>query len=191
MLFAILMSTLSLEEEGRFLQMYDQYHALVYYISYEILKEKGAAEEAEQETFLKVIQNFKLFSGGVCPHSKNLIAVMAKNTAIDLYRKNKQQNRLELSLAEQEETNDAAEEPEYKSQSTEEEYMQQVTMQELSAAVHKLSLKERRAIELHYYNHLKLKEVASVMELSEEAVKKLVQRGLLHLRKYLNKEDIL
>lgn len=190
MLLAAMMSTLSNEEKGRFLQLYEQYHALVYYIAYEILKDSGASEEVSQETFLKVIQNFKLFAGGVCPYSKNLIAVMAKNTAIDFYRKRKAQDKLEQYFLEREDAEEEAEYSDYKSRSTEEEYLEQATIKELTEALHKLSAKERSAIELHYYNHLKLKEVASVMGVSEEAVKKLLQRGLAHLRKYLSKENI-
>ncbi|MBQ9120078.1 MAG: sigma-70 family RNA polymerase sigma factor [Lachnospiraceae bacterium] len=192
MMLALMMSTLSLEEEGRFQEIYEQYNVLVYYIAYDILKDKELAEETAQEVFVKVICNFKLFAGGVCDYSKNLIAVMAKNMSVDVLRKQKAQDRLEKYLVETD-YEDVQRDEEVlvcKSPSAEERYLERAAIEQLAVAVHNLSEKERRAIELHYYNHLKIKETATVMDVSESAVKKLLQRGLAHLRDTLEKEEL-
>ncbi len=186
MLFAIMMGAMSVEEKGRFNELYEEYHALVYYVAYEILKDYDAAEEVEQETFCKVIQNFQLFAGGVCARSKNLIAVMAKNTAIDMWRKQKSENRRELYLLQNGMEEECGEETEYQSRSAEDVYMDQLEFDELALAVKTLSPKECRAVELRYYSHLHIKEIAKMMDISEGAVKKLLQRGLASLKKKLN-----
>ncbi len=190
MLFAIMMSAMSVEDEGRFMQLYDEYHVLVYYIAYEILKDPDAAEEVEQETFCKVIQSFKLFAGGICAHSKNLIAVMAKNVAIDFWRKRSMESRHTLSMLQSGDEEEGAGETEAQGRSAEDVCMEQITVEELAKVVKTLSAKECRAIELRYYNHLKMKEIAEVMQVSEAAAKKLVQRGLSNLKKRLGTMEI-
>ena len=57
--------------------------------------------------------------------------------------------------------------------------------QELYTALAKLSEKERCAILLYYMQGYNVKEIAEINETTADAVKQLLSRGRLHLKKYL------
>jgi RNA polymerase sigma-70 factor (ECF subfamily) len=64
---------------------------MVYAISLSILNSKEDAEDATQESFLKIAKNFSCISENSPNQTKSYIVILSKNTAKDFYRKNQRE----------------------------------------------------------------------------------------------------
>ena len=62
--------------------------------------------------------------------------------------------------------------------------------QELYLALEELSVKERSALLLHYFDGHQVKEIAEILESTPDAVKQHLSRGRAHLRERLSKEQL-
>jgi len=69
--------------------------------------------------------------------------------------------------------------------STEEASAQHLQMAQVSAALRKLPADRAEALSLHFFAGLSLSETGQVMRRGDEAVKKLIHRGLADLRRHL------
>ncbi len=70
---------------GAFEILYDKYSALIYGVIYKILDNVEFAEDATQETFIKIYNNIDKFDGTKARLATWLINV-ARNTALDFYK---------------------------------------------------------------------------------------------------------
>jgi RNA polymerase sigma-70 factor (ECF subfamily) len=57
-------------------------------------------------------------------------------------------------------------------------------LKKLKAHLNNLSPRQYEAIVLRYYDDLSYSEIAAIMEMNEQSVRNLIQRGLEHLRQY-------
>lgn len=91
------------EESGidikKFEELYNKYKNLMFYVSFEILKDKGLAEDIVQQSFIKIIEIFNTLDLENCHKTRNLFVLISKNLSINLYnsRKNKETVDLEDS----------------------------------------------------------------------------------------------
>lgn len=74
-------------DKEAFREFYYEYYKLVYYQAYSILNNKEDAEDVSQQTFIKFMRNIEDIS--LNASLKTIITHLAKNEAIDLYRKNR------------------------------------------------------------------------------------------------------
>ncbi len=74
----------SAEELGAF---YREYRSPMVRVARSILRDEGLAEDAVQQAFLKIFENFEKFPLGDCNKIRSLVVIIVRNTAIDLYRK--------------------------------------------------------------------------------------------------------
>ncbi len=87
MYFALLQNP---EDEPLFEEFYNKYNKLVYYIAKDYLNDHQLAEDCVQEVFFNFAKNFHNIKEKVNDNRVDgLIRVVAKNMAIDFYRKNK------------------------------------------------------------------------------------------------------
>ncbi len=98
MLLLALIQALESEEERQLVNVIfaDQYEHMKS-IAYKILNNKEDAEDAAMYTACSICQNIHLFKDYPCQQCVNLISLCVKNSAIDIYRKNKRNSeRLEV-----------------------------------------------------------------------------------------------
>lgn len=81
-----LLSKLKQKDQHSFKIFYYQYYKIVYFETYMILNNKEDAEDASQNTFVKFMKNIDKIT--LDSSLKTIITHLAKNEAIDLYRKN-------------------------------------------------------------------------------------------------------
>ena len=72
-------------------ELYELYEQKVYYVTYSILNNIQQAEDAVQETFITLYQHLEKIGNLNTEEIKRYILRIAKNKAIDSYRKNKRQ----------------------------------------------------------------------------------------------------
>ena len=75
------------ESKDKFESLYLKYRKHMKRIAMKILGDEHLAEDAVHNAFLKIISNLDKFSEEDCQENKNLIVIIIRNTAIDMYRK--------------------------------------------------------------------------------------------------------
>ncbi len=77
-----------------FEEFYNNYHKLVYYIAKDCLGDHLLAEDCVQEVFLNFAKNFHNIKDKINDNSIGyFVKIVSRNTAIDIYRKNKRHYR--------------------------------------------------------------------------------------------------
>ncbi|MBA2938616.1 RNA polymerase sigma factor [Paenibacillus sp. CGMCC 1.16610] len=74
-----------MRDDAAFNALYEQYYTDVYYFTYSVLKDHFLAQDAVQETFLKVFRYFNSIK--VEEKKASWLFTITRNTAIDFYRK--------------------------------------------------------------------------------------------------------
>ena len=83
------------EEKIRFEQIYLKYRGLMYHVADHILHNRQDAEDAVHNAFLRIIKHFSKFQNTHIDDLTPQIVVVAKNEAISLLRKKKDETSLE------------------------------------------------------------------------------------------------
>ena len=83
------------EEKIRFEQIYLKYRSLMYRVADRILHNRQDAEDAVHNAFLQVIRHFKRLQNTPAQDLAPLVTVIARNEAISLQRKKREETPLE------------------------------------------------------------------------------------------------
>lgn len=171
---------LAAEEYATFEHLYVTYQASMFRIAYAILHDEGLAEDAVQQTFLKIFKEFPKLESITSNKTKSFIVILIRNTAIDLYRKRKRESVVYLDDLEYAPVSDDSGSPE-------DLVISSQTCEELKAAF--LALDERYSdiLMLRYFHGYRNKEIAGLLNLSEAAVASRIFQGKRLLIKRLKK----
>jgi len=157
-------------------ELYDRYGKMVYGLILRIVSDTGTTEDLVQETFLRVwnrAQGFDSERGAVGPW---LMAV-ARNRAIDYLRS--QGRRIQSSV----EFNETEHPSLFANLQT--EMLQFDVIKRMKTALERLDGKQRKAIELAYFEGMSQTEIAERMGQPLGTVKTWVRRALQQLREEL------
>lgn len=88
-LYLQLLNTCS--EQEKFKQLYETYHRLMHWEALRVLQDRQLAEDAVQESFLRMIKNFHKIGEISCPQTKRFVVIIVRNAARNLLAK---ENRL-------------------------------------------------------------------------------------------------
>lgn len=161
--------------------VYQQYVRLVYYIAFGILKNKEDAEDAVQETFIRIIKNISKILDPFCPKTMNFVVIICKNISLDMLKKRKHIKTEELSDYISDELYGA--DP-YEMTSEKE------IIQIIVDAVHELPDRYRYCMYMELVLELGYKEIAAMLGQKSETVRKRLQRGKKILRKKLKERGV-
>jgi RNA polymerase sigma-70 factor (sigma-E family) len=134
---------------------------------YLIVRDVGRAEELSQEAFIQLFKHWKKVSGYERPEA------WVRRVAIRLSTRSSHRERLRSVLERQTMT------PTYDTE----------TPVDLLQALHQLTVNQRAAIVLHYYEDRPVQEVAEILDCSENTVKSHLRRGRSSLRVLLADES--
>lgn len=161
------MGTEMTEMNDEVIRIMQAYGNSIYRMSFFLLRNEQDAQDVLQETLIKYIQKAPVFE--TADYEKAWLLRVANNLCKDMLRfqkKNRHVNiedLLDMGIA-QEDSN-------------------------LLTQVWSLPEKYKRAIYLHYYEGYSVLEIADILNISESAVKKRLERGRDKLREIL-KEDM-
>jgi RNA polymerase sigma-70 factor (ECF subfamily) len=159
-------------DEDAFLALYDRYSSRVYGLSMGILGDAMLAEEATQDTFLKLWSRARLYLADRGPFVFWLLTI-ARRTALDRLRLESRRPRLSESLDEGDgwralpDSTTLPEESRWRS---------------LRLAVQALSPDHRRVIELAYYQGMSQSDIAAVLGWPLGTVKTRMRAAMQQLR---------
>ena len=172
-------------EKEKFEKIYYRYRSLMHYVAAGILDDDHLAEDAVQEAFFRVARNFGKVGKAESVQTKNFLALITRNVALNMIEAvKKQPGPMEIDP----EIQEGAEERGNLRNSVPDSAFDAVSVAELKKSI--LSLPERYRIVLYLagvYEYSML-EIASLLNLPLETVKKRLQRGRLLLWKLLEKE---
>ncbi|OYT11587.1 MAG: RNA polymerase [Bacteroidetes bacterium 4572_112] len=172
-------------EDNAFSILIDRYKNLVFTLCYRIIKDKEYAEEAAQDTFLKIYKSLAKFKGEA--KFSSWIYRIAYNTSLDKLKSIKRHsdslssiNIDEYEFADMDSTMDILENNEFNSQ--------------IKSSIKKLDKEEAFILTLYYYEDMSMQEIADITGHKANSIKVKIHRSrqklMIILRKQLPKEII-
>lgn len=160
-------------DRERFTRLYKANHQQMYRLAAQILGPGPRAEDAVHDAFVKLIRHFNRLSGTPEERLSSWLAVVVKNAALDILRR--EQRETELDAGDWEPAIPADE----------------GGFHALVALIRGLPEDYRRVLELRFVAEWSLAEIAQELDLTEGAVKTRIFRGRKLLIEQLRKEGYL
>jgi RNA polymerase sigma-70 factor (ECF subfamily) len=157
-------------------ELYELYEQKIYYVAYSVLHNIQQAEDTVQETFITLYQHLGKIQSLNTQEQKRYIMRIAKNKAIDSYRKNKRRGIL-LEEYERETTNEADENIE----DWEQNLMSEVQIDGLLTS---LNESYKHVFKYKVFYDLNYQEISELMGITEANVRKQFERArkqILHI----------
>jgi RNA polymerase sigma-70 factor, ECF subfamily len=157
--------------------IYELYYQDVYHFALYYTNNKHEAEDITQETFIKVLKNLHTLKDTA--KLKTWIISIARNTAIDLTKKRKWIQLMPSWFLKDDTV----------SETTEQKLLKKADWIELQKALLKLKPHYRTLLILRGLKELSIKEVAEVMECSEQKVRVDYHRAIQQLKKQVKPDQ--
>ena len=171
------LSILNTEDKHIFIKLHEEYSQVMYRIAYGILRDSALAEDAVQESFIRVIKNFDKIIKGKCPQTKKYFVNIVRSISIDVYRKRKKQQTLSFDEFEETIADD------FKN------IENLLDGMEIEVYLFQLPKSYYTILSLKYDNGYSYKEIAEILDIKEENVKKRLQRARNKLREILVEKE--
>ncbi len=165
------------EDKNLFEEFHDAYASLMYNVAYGILKDNKLAEDAVQEGFIRAIKYFDKFPKTKCPHARNKFVNMVRCAAFDIYRKRK---------GHQADSYDEIKETIMDVLAVTDEIFEGM---ELERCLFMLPESYYVIISLKYDDGYSYSEIAGILNITEENVKKRLMRARKKLKEIINEQE--
>ncbi len=164
----ILLKRAKLGEKEAFGKLYEMYLDRIYrFIFFKVRQDRLLAEDLTAEVFVKAWLHLSSFKKG---SFQAWLYTIARNRVIDHIRTAHQHVELDDSLADQKE-------------SVEDTVIRALTAEQIMEGLQELSEEQREIIILRFVQDLSYKEIATITQKKEEAIRALQYRALKQLRK--------
>ncbi len=163
----------------KFEDIYETYNRLMFKIAFDILHNEFEAENAVQNTLIKVAREIYRIDDVHSKETRNLVALMTKQMAINLLNKISKFNTVPLDEAEPEiDENMDLNEIVYTKQLKEKIY----------DSINELSSPYCEAASLRFVNEMSIAEISEILQRKSDVVRKQISRARISLREKLRKE---
>lgn len=163
-----------------FREIYEQYRASMYRVAYSVLRDEGHAEDAVQQTFIKLYNEIEKIDDPSSNKTRAFIVILVRNTAIDLYRKRKREQVVYFE--------DLERIPHSRGSSPEQCVIDNQSEQAVAQLLDSLGEKYSSILLLRYCHGYRNKEIAELLGMTEANVasrifqaKRLLTRRLEHM----------
>ena len=163
---------------GKIEALYALYEQELFRVCFAVLGDSYLAEDALSESFLKLIRLRDKIGDVKSPATRRLVIKIAKNTAIDYYRKNKRELEHACSLPERESYEMSLEQD-----------FDGVFAGVGAELLNKLDGKYRAVVECICIENLSVRETAAILRISESCVRKRLERAREKLRAQLGRKS--
>ncbi len=169
------------EDTSDFESIYNTYKTRMLGLAYKILGNYHDSEEAVSQAFLSIASTFGKVKGRSLPEQEAYIAIVTKNAALDIYRKNKRDNSVPF-----EELENLSE----KSDDVSDEVLAEIGYERIINAIKTLPDIYAETLYLYHVNGLSVKEIAKNLRQSEANIKKRLTRARKKLRLLLEDDNL-
>ena len=156
-------------DRDKFEILYQKYRNLMYHVAYQILRNREDAEDAVQQAFFSIIKIIDKISGSECPETKSLVVIITERKAIDILRTSHRNQLLTLN---------------------EEILGLSIPLpgdNDLADALAALPAHYREILLLRFDNGYSIKELSSMLGISESGIRKLLGRAKKALKKEMER----
>ncbi|MCP1144242.1 RNA polymerase sigma factor SigX [Lysinibacillus endophyticus] len=161
-----------------FHSLYDRYHQDVFQFLIYLVKDRGVAEDLSHEVYVRVLKSYERFEGR--SSEKTWLFAIAKNVAIDYFRKNavRSSRNFDAFNWETEQLVSPTKSPEALIELNDD-------MQQLLEALEKCTGDQKMVIIMRYFQELSIAETAAILNWTEGKVKTTQHRAIKNLRDLL------
>jgi RNA polymerase sigma-70 factor (ECF subfamily) len=170
------------EEKNKFELIYERYRKLMFYIANQILHDEDSAEDAVHDTFVKILENMDKIELVDSGKTKSFVAIMVQNHSINIYNRRKRFLNVPLE--------------DYENILFDDILFKNVTENDLAEsdmlgkAIMKLPVIYRDILTLKFVHELSNSEIAALLNISEAAVRKRIQRAKNKIHELIDKGGV-
>jgi len=175
----MILRDLSEDDKIKFNEIHSCYRYTMLYAAKSILKDDDLAEDAVQESFIKLARYINRIGDVKSNKTRSFVHIIAKHVAIDIYRKRKHENCVYVEEFYEIESKN----------SVDTQVIKNLEVQEIVTMIIDMPELYREPLKLNLIYEIPPKEVADILNLNYELVKKRIQRGKSILREKLNSKD--
>jgi len=183
MLILTILAELDTEERNLVLDLWERYGEMMYAVALDVLGNREDAEDAVEETVMRIMSHLEKFRDRDDDSVKNQIVIyiraVARNTAIDAYRRRKRRSGHEILMPED------APEPEDDSLLPEEIVAAQELQKTVQNALSSLPRITKDAVTLFYLEGYSYEEISEILGIPVSKVKGRLFRARKKLRELL------
>lgn len=165
-------------DESIFHQLYEKYHQDVFKFLIYLTRDRAQAEDLVHEVYVRVLKAYPKFKGE--SSEKTWLFAIAKNVAIDYFRKQSVRRKHNDAYFDWETTEIGSSRP-----LPDDFMMQNEQKQELLQALETCTADQRFVIHLRYLQDLSIIETAEILDWTESKVKTTQHRAIKALQKKL------
>ena len=162
-------------DKARFVDFYEKYKRLMFYVARGILKDDYLAEDAAQEAFLRVAKNFHKINEVSCPQTRNFAVIITRNISLNMLKK--KDNVIDID-----------DYIDNKILSVADDLFESVSTNILTDKMLKLPESYRDILYLYHLYGYSFNEISTLLSLPAETTKKRAQRARYMLKEMLEKE---
>lgn len=157
-------------ERQQFLKLYEQYGNAMFLVARRFFGyDYGLAEDAVQNTWAKVVENFSKIQSVPCEKRGAYLVIVVKNEAISMIRKQKKEIPLDEAIVGT-------------------EIDMENSTQPILEMIHEMSELYRAVLEMRFVEGCSTREIAKRLNLKESTVNTRIHRGRILLMKKLEEE---
>ncbi|WP_353094135.1 sigma-70 family RNA polymerase sigma factor [Tissierella praeacuta] len=168
-------------DKSKFERLYITYKQIMFYRAKEILRDSHLAEDAVHQAFINIIKNLDKIDENNCHKTKAFIVIVIENSAIDMYRKLKKEKNISID--------DIGYEIKDMTYSAE-DIFEENNESTIIKAIASLPLSYSLVIRLKYSHGYSNNEIAQILNINEDNVRKRLSRGKKKLAKILERLEI-
>ena len=164
-----------------FNQIFEQYYRLMYKVAYGILQNAEDTEDVLQESFIRIEKNISKISDPFCPKTRNFVVIITKRIALNMLRKKKGNEVVELLATHEDERMEVS--PEKASEG-------KMVREMVKSAIRDLPDRYRECLYLYLLDEYTPGEIAEILEMKEQSIYKRLSRGKKMLREKLAERGV-
>ncbi|MFI3326912.1 MAG: sigma-70 family RNA polymerase sigma factor [Clostridia bacterium] len=168
------------EEKSKMEELYHTYKGLMLKVAFDILKDYDLANDALHNAFLKIAHHLNKLDEIQCHKTKAYMVIVIENVSKTMYNKRKKQNTISFDELEYE-IEDI--------KNFEEDVSSELTVQIVLDKIKLLPDIYKEILTLKYVNDLSDKSIAKILEISNSAARKRLERARIKLTELINKEQ--
>ena len=163
------------EEKSKFEKLYYDYRALMKYIAFDIMKDEHLAEDAVHNAFIKLTNYLDKIDDTDCHKTKGFIVIVIRSVAKDMYRKRKRE--LDFSVDEN-----------ITYRVSDDFSLTMFDVDEIVSKIETLPEIYKDVLILKCLQEFDNKEIASVLNIKSNTVRKRLERAQILLAELLEKD---
>lgn len=161
-------------------KLFAEYKQMMFKIAFSILHNRSDAEDAVQDAFLSIINNFEKISQMPCHERANYFASITEHRSIDIYRKRSRHPTEDLD-----EFYDLSSD-----ENIEEKAFSDLTVEEIKSALDELSDRDYELLYLYLFKEMSPAKISGLMGIPENNIRTYIMRARKRFVKILRERGI-